>query len=113
MVYLSHYEEYPIYEPAEGGYYYAGNQLTESKPMSVRKAKLELQKLFDELTGDDLFMDDDDKIVKTNNFRDTPFGYVKDPGFRIQRYNQYIGEGESWLIERVQGCHERGRVPYC
>ena len=24
MVYLTLYEEYPIYEPAEGGYYYAG-----------------------------------------------------------------------------------------
>ena len=27
MRYISHYEEYPIYEPAEGGYYYPGNQL--------------------------------------------------------------------------------------
>ena len=26
MRYISHYEEYPIYEPAEGGYYYPGNQ---------------------------------------------------------------------------------------
>lgn len=26
MVYLTHYSEYPIYEPAEGGYYYAGQQ---------------------------------------------------------------------------------------
>ena len=26
MYYLTYYEEYPIYEPAEGGYYYAGNQ---------------------------------------------------------------------------------------
>ena len=24
MFYLTYYEEYPIYEPAEGGYYYAG-----------------------------------------------------------------------------------------
>lgn len=24
MWYLTYYEEYPIYEPAEGGYYYAG-----------------------------------------------------------------------------------------
>ena len=26
MVYLTHYTEYPIYEPAEGGYYYTGRQ---------------------------------------------------------------------------------------
>ena len=25
--YLTYYEEYPIYEPAEGGYYYSGNQV--------------------------------------------------------------------------------------
>ena len=30
MRYISHYEEYPIYEPAEGGYYYPGNQLVAS-----------------------------------------------------------------------------------
>ena len=24
MYYLTYYEEYPIYEPAEGGYYYSG-----------------------------------------------------------------------------------------
>ena len=31
MRYLTHYEEYPIYEAAEGGYYYAGNQVVESE----------------------------------------------------------------------------------
>ena len=31
MRYISHYEEYPIYEPAEGGYYYPGNQLVASE----------------------------------------------------------------------------------
>ena len=31
MRFISHYEEYPIYESAEGGYYYAGNQLVASE----------------------------------------------------------------------------------
>lgn len=31
MRYISYYEEYPIYEPAEGGYYYPGNRLIDSK----------------------------------------------------------------------------------
>ena len=44
MVFLSYYEEYPIYEPAEGGYYYAGLELMESERLSKRQAK----KLFDE-----------------------------------------------------------------
>ena len=34
MYYVTYYEEYPIYEPAEGGYYYAG-----SRNVSVREFK--------------------------------------------------------------------------
>ena len=45
MVYVTHYEEYPLYEAAEGGYYYAGIQMVESERMSKRAAK----KLFKEL----------------------------------------------------------------
>lgn len=33
MIYfVTYYEEYPIYEPAEGGYYYAGRQALWSEP---------------------------------------------------------------------------------
>ena len=39
MRYVTHYEEYPIYEPAEGGYYYSGNQVVDTERMSKRKAK--------------------------------------------------------------------------
>ena len=39
MIYLSYYEEYPIYEPAEGGYYYSGAELVESERLSKRAAK--------------------------------------------------------------------------
>lgn len=31
MRYITHYEEYPIYEPAEGGYYYSGNKVVDSE----------------------------------------------------------------------------------
>lgn len=44
MRYISHYEEYPIYEPAEGGYYYAGNQIVESERKSKRQCKKILKK---------------------------------------------------------------------
>ena len=30
MPHISHYEKYPIYEPAEGGYYYEGRRLVDS-----------------------------------------------------------------------------------
>lgn len=45
MRHISHYEEYPIYEPAEGGYYYAGNQLV----VSERKSKRQCRKDFEEI----------------------------------------------------------------
>ena len=45
MVYLTHYTEYPIYEPAEGGYYYAGNEANEYYRLnSVKQAKRKLPK---------------------------------------------------------------------
>lgn len=44
MRYLSYYREYPIYEPAEGGYYYAGNQLVKSERLS-NNAGANLKKL--------------------------------------------------------------------
>ena len=44
MRYISHYEEYPIYEPAEGGYYYPGNQLVASKRKSKRQCRKDFEK---------------------------------------------------------------------
>ena len=45
MRWISRYEEYPIYEPAEGGYYYPGNRLVESE----RKSKRQCRKDFEEI----------------------------------------------------------------
>lgn len=42
MRYITHYEEYSIYEPAEGGYYYSGNQVVDSEKMSKRACKKNL-----------------------------------------------------------------------
>ena len=47
MRYISHYEEYPIYEPAEGGYYYSGNQLVTTERKSKRACKKELLKIWE------------------------------------------------------------------
>lgn len=46
MSYLTFYSEYPIYEPAEGGYYYAGNEVTKSNRMSKRKCRAEFEKIW-------------------------------------------------------------------
>lgn len=96
MVYLSYYEEYPIYEPAEGGYYYSGLELVESERLSKRQAK----KLFDEKAKE--------KMNDGNWMRCNPkFGRS------MIMKSKYIGEGACFCIERRQGMHERGKVTYC
>ena len=51
MRYISHYEEYLIYEPAEGGYYYPGNQLVASERKSKRQCRKDFEKIWQELSG--------------------------------------------------------------
>ena len=54
MVYLTHYTEYPIYEPAEGGYYYAGNEAFESFTFLTKwGAKRHLAKMRAELEAEE------------------------------------------------------------
>jgi hypothetical protein len=91
MVYLTHYEEYPIYEPAEGGYYYAGNSAMEYYTFLTKwGAKRHLAKMRAELEEDGFIIYDD----------------------RAIRYSKYIGEGESWIIERKYGSDEYGKQIY-
>lgn len=43
---VSHYQEYPIYEPAEGGYYYAGAHVTGFREYdSLKEARAELKRV--------------------------------------------------------------------
>lgn len=91
MVYLTHYQEYPIYEPAEGGYYYAGNQAFEYYRLnSEKQAKRKLAKLKKELEAE---------------------GFIVDEGCAYLP-SKYVGEGESWRIEKVYGSHESGKQIY-
>lgn len=117
MRYISRYEEYPIYEPAEGGYYYSGNQLVESERLSKRACKKELLRIWEECKKENEemgFREDNfeewDHI--TSRTRMTP--WVFNEKFNIiSRHGYYIGEGESFVIERNQGASESGRVSYC
>lgn len=100
MVYLSYYEEYPIYEPAEGGYYYAGNKLVKSERMSERQAKKRLAEIWEEVQKGNEILPEVEQWVMDGNRRG------------IYRSNRYIGEGESYIIERHKGSEERGWQPY-
>ena len=91
MVYLTHYTEYPIYEPAEGGYYYAGREANEYYRLnSVKQAKRKLAKMRKELEAEGFEV-----------FEDRAYMYIR-----------YIGESESWIIEKVYCSHESGRQIY-
>lgn len=101
MVYLSYYEQYPIYEPAEGGYYYAGLELMESERLSKRQAK----KLFDERAKEML-----------EETKDDPYPWMMgNPlfGRQMTKGSKYIGDGAYYCIEKRQGMHEKGWEPYC
>ena len=91
MLYLTHYEEYPIFEPAEGGYYYAGNQAQEFYRLnSMKQARRQLAKMRKELEEDGF------QVWETGAYK----------------RSRYIGEGEEWVIEKVYGSENRGWHPY-
>lgn len=116
MRYITHYEEYPIYEAAEGGYYYSGNQVVESERMSKRSCKKELNRLWEEAKAENLEMYGSEMPSDHDEYGNKiyPWLRIETPsGIRIVKYSKYIGEGESFIIERKQGSEERGRVPYC
>lgn len=92
MVYLTHYTEYPIYYPEEGGYYTAGCYVEEYYRLnSEKQAKRKLAKLKKEL-------------------EQQGFKVYEDGAFL---YRRYIGECEEWKIEKKLGSDECGKTPYC
>lgn len=91
MVYLTHYTEYPIYEPAEGGYYYAGREVSYYYRLnSMKQAKRKLAKIRKELEDEGFIVNED----------------------RAHLYSRYIGEDEFWRIEKVLGSYESGKKIY-
>jgi hypothetical protein len=91
MLYLTHYTEYPIYEPAEGGYYYTGREADNFYRLnSLKQAKRKLAKLKKQLEFESFVVGED-------------YAY---------RSSKYIGEGEEWVIEKVYGSKNSGWRPY-
>ncbi len=96
MVYLSHYSRYPIFEPAEGGYYYSGVSLVESERLSKRQAKKNLLEIAKE-ASEDVFGE---------------WKYL--PNSRmVTEVSKYIGEGDFYVIEKHKGSYIKGYEPYC
>lgn len=95
MIYLTHYTEYPIYEPAEGGYYYAGQQADcYYRLNSMKQARRQLRKM--------------QKNLETEGF----MVYLDGNLCEAYRPDKYIGNGELWITEKMYGSHNSGWRPY-
>lgn len=94
-LYVSHYAFYPIYEPAEGGYYYDGIRLigTKSAPTLARAKEL----LSSQAHLFEFIVDMDGRRAVNEEFY----------------HRRYIGDGEFIIIECKKGKHETGWQPYC
>lgn len=111
MVYLTYYEEYPIYEPAEGGYYYSGNQVVSYERLSKRAAKKKLKQLYNKLKADN--SEPDSRYPGAPILRGSYNDWMMINNNRLVRHSSYIGQGMSYVIERKLGSETMGRVPYC
>ena len=100
MVYLTHYKEYPIYEPAEGGYYYAGSQnvwVREFK--SWRKARQFFNKAAKQFVEDFSY--------------DNPYCMYGFPNSYAEVCSRYIGKNYGIVLTSRKPYEERGWKPYC
>ena len=107
------YTKYPIYEPAEGGYYYEGIE-PEDHPWAICNTKeeavlrlRELVKSENEQLGD--FDESQKETLKG-------FVLINPSGLYAHSINhKYIGDGFEYHVEPInrRGRKRRGRVPYC
>lgn len=97
--YVTLYYLYPIWEPAEGGYYYNGVDIDTSYGFQSRKKALKfLRKRRKE-------------CLKEDEGVEGWFNYIN--SFGIYNRNGYIGNGYFWELERKQGNSISGHQPYC
>ena len=110
MFYVTAVAEYPIYEPAEGGYYYAGTKIVWQRTFADRcKAKRFFNKTAREFQ--DKF---EDATAPRDHlpYRNSVNRYNRDGCYmKITHDTQYVGEGHR-LIMSNRPYVERGYVPY-
>ena len=107
MYHVSWIREYPIYEPAEGGYYYEGEDVVACRSFSTwKKAKklyLKWKKEFTDYYGTQ---------EETNRVFDNPRVYRVEGPFITYYGNGYVGTGARLQITRHEP-QNRGWRPYC
>ena len=90
VYYVSLYRAYPIYESAEGGYYYEGL----------------------ELVGGNQFLSKQDARRALRDYASRNGFNISKDGLSAYKSGSLIGESEEIYVERRAGAHEKGRVPY-
>ena len=111
MFYVSYITEYPIYEPAEGGYYYAGKQIQDCK---VFKTWKQANKCFQEWKR--WFLDLHEYECELGHVDVNEISGVRkfhgfDIGSSVRLYSKYIGEDEYIEIS-CREPKESGWHPY-
>lgn len=122
--YVQMYDEYPIYEPAEGGYYYAGTTIRDTYDNeydSLTAAIEDVRAWVDEMNADAwddevwTFVDIDAATVMQLLAWDILDDGVRNARVTIAyRNSKYIGEGARIYIETAASYRkgERGWHPY-
>lgn len=106
MYYVSYITEYPIYEPAEGGYYYAGESVEWCcEYRSWKKANRAFQKSRAEFR--DYYEFGEGKIIENLH---GGCGKYCNPGIYFR--SRYIGDGARVELTRTKP-QDRGWHPYC
>lgn len=112
MYYVSYITEYPIYEPAEGGYYYSGEEVRECHKFPTWKRA---NKCFQKMKRDFLEMHDYENElghVCVNEISGVRKFKGFDIGSSVRLYSKYIGDGEYVEIS-CRKPHGNGYEPYC
>ena len=110
MWYVTLLEEYPIYEPAEGGYYYAGTSITDCREFqSRRKARQFYNKARKEFI--EWFGEPTDVCMPRRNYHGKVWEFTRRNCPGIMHSTGYIGEGHELTLTRYPR-RERGYVPY-
>lgn len=100
MYFVTTYSLYPIYEPAEGGYYYEGVEIRNSRAFqSRRKAKQYINKLY--------------RLEIACGENQDKYWFAQPDNTLFGCGSKFIGEGWYVTLERKQGAEEKGWEPYC
>ena len=104
MYYVTEYRNYPIYEPAEGGYYYSGVEIMSSREFKTfRKARQFINRVYKDTLKNEM-----DYVTGASQ----KFWATRD-NQQFGANGKYIGDGWMYKLERKQGSEVCGWEPYC